>query len=117
MNKVKITNFKPYQRGSLSAFFSVMLPSGLVAHECKLFEKEGRRWIGLPSRPFTGKDGNTGYAPILEFVSRDTAERFRESVLRAIDGMTGDQKPAVKPAPAVGSCRAQITPDDSDIPF
>jgi DNA-binding cell septation regulator SpoVG len=117
MNKITITNYKAHQKGSLSAFFSVMLPSGLIVHECKLFEKENRRWIGLPSRPFTGKDGNTGYAAILEFVNRDTAEGFREAVLRAIDGMTGGQKSAVKPAPAAGSCHAQIPADDGDIPF
>jgi DNA-binding cell septation regulator SpoVG len=116
MNKITVTNYKAHQKGSLAAFFSVILPSGFIVHECKLFQKEGRRWIGLPSRPFTGKDGTRAYAPILEFTNREACERFRETVLDAIDAISGEQKPAVL-APAAGQCRMQIPPDDSDIPF
>lgn len=112
-----ITNYKSYQKGSLSAFFSVTLPSGLIIHECKLFEKEGRRWIGLPSRSFTDKDGGTAYAPTMEFASRNDSERFREGVLRAIDGVTGEQKQAA-PATAKpsGPPKARI-PTEQEIPF
>ena len=125
MNSITVvTNYKSYHKGSLSAFFSVTLPSGLIIHECKLFEKEGRRWIGLPSRAFTGKDGGTAYAPILEFAQREAADKFRDAVLLAIDGMTGEQKRTAQSAPASGGRpansgvpRAQIPADDSDIPF
>ena len=94
MNHMTITNYKPYQKGSLSAFFSVTLPSGLIVHECKLFQKESNRWIGLPSRAFTGKDGGTAYAPIIEFSTRHAADEFRETVLTEIDEMAVTQKPA-----------------------
>jgi DNA-binding cell septation regulator SpoVG len=118
MSSVTITNFKPYKKGSLAAFFSVTLPSGLIIHECRMFEKESRRWIGLPSRPFTGKDGSTAYAPILEFTSRQGSEHLREAVLRAVDGMKGEQtKTTAAPTAATRPPRAQIPMDDSDIPF
>lgn len=117
MNSITITNYKPYQKGALAAFFSVTMPSGLVAHECKLFTKDGRRWIGLPSREFVGRDGNKSYKPILEFTNREACEKFRDVVLDAIDGMSGAQKQATRPASQSSVSRAQIPADDSDIPF
>ena len=117
MNSITITNYKSYQKGALAAFFSVTMPSGLVAHECKLFTKDGRRWIGLPSREFVGRDGTKSYKPILEFTNRETCDSFRDAVLAAIDGMSGAQRQAAKPASQSGVARAQIPADDSDIPF
>jgi len=104
---MKITNYRLHEKGSLRAFFSVTLPSGMILHKCKLFSKpEGNRWIGLPSERFTDKNGQTGYADIVEFTSREACDRFRDEVLAALDKM----RPAGPP-------KAQIPPDDSDITF
>jgi DNA-binding cell septation regulator SpoVG len=106
MSALKITNFRPHEKGSLKAFFSVTLPSGLVIHEVKLFEKEsGNRWLGLPSRRFTGKDGTASYTPILEFRDRESCDAFRDAVLTALEAIQPARKP---PQTAI--------PDD-EIPF
>lgn len=83
---IKISDFKTFERGSFKGSFTVTLPSGLVIHECKLFEKDGRRWIGLPAKPFRTDDA-TGFKSLVGFVNRSTAEQFREAVLDAIDEM------------------------------
>jgi len=121
---IKITNHRPYRKGALSAFFTVTFPSGLVIHEVKLFEKEGRRWIGLPSRRFTDKEGSTGYAPIMEFTNREACESFRDAVLRAIDtNAASDQhqngrQNQRKTSTSGPSGQHEAKPlDDSDIPF
>jgi len=57
MSAIEITNFRPFQKGSLQAFFSMVLPSGLIVNEVRLFEKNGGRWLGMPSRKFTDKSG------------------------------------------------------------
>lgn len=108
MNDMKISDYKPFQRGALCAFFTVELPSGMLVHEVKLFSKEGRRWVGLPSREFVGRDGTKSYAPVLEFTNREASDRFREGILRAID----EQRLATQPAPA----KAQIPSNDPDDP-
>ena len=39
----------------------------------------------MPSNKFTTKEGTTSYTPIVEFVSREAADRFRDQVLVALD--------------------------------
>ena len=115
MNSITITNYKPYQKGALAAFFTVTLPSGLLIHNCKLFSKEsGNRWVGLPQEKFTDRNGVEGYRPIVSFSSREACDGFRDAVLRAIDGMSGVAKTAQR---ASGPPKAEIPIDDSDIPF
>ena len=88
MSVVKITNYRPYEKGSLRAFFTATLASGLVIHGLRLFAKDaGNRWIGLPSEKFIDKNGAEGYRPIVEFTSRKTCEDFRKAMLEAIDGL------------------------------
>ena len=82
---MKVSNFRPITKGALRGFFTLTLPSGMVLHDCSLFEKDGKRWISPPSQKFTGKDGKTGYKPLVEFADRNTADNFRRQVLQAIE--------------------------------
>jgi DNA-binding cell septation regulator SpoVG len=106
---IKITDYRPYERKALKAFFTATLANGMVVHGLKLFAKEGgNRWIGLPSEKFTDKNGVEGFRPIVEFSNREACDSFRDAVLNAIDAL----KPkASQSRPA----KAQI-PDD-EIPF
>ncbi len=48
---MEISNFKKVNSGCLICCFDVSIPEwGLTIAECKLFEKDGRRWVGLPSK-------------------------------------------------------------------
>jgi len=80
MNEFSITNPKPIRKGALLGFFDVEMPSGMIIRGTMLFEKEGRRWVGLPSKEYT-KDGVKAYSPIIEFGSKDRAEKFQQLVL------------------------------------
>jgi DNA-binding cell septation regulator SpoVG len=79
-----IQSFKPYQKKTLRGFLDVATPSGMIIHGVTLHENGRSRWIGLPARQFE-KDEKTGWAPIVEFVDRDAADRFRDGVLEAFD--------------------------------
>ena len=81
---VQIIEWKPFERNTLRGFLTIALPSGMVLHDCTLHVKNGSKWIGLPSQKFEGKDGKTGYKPIVEFVDRATAEHFRDVVIQAL---------------------------------
>jgi hypothetical protein len=85
----RIFNWKPYQRNTLRGFFSVELPSGLVIHKCTLHVKANSRWIGFPAERYKKSDGEVGYAILLEFRSRDIADRFRDVILAAFDAQVG----------------------------
>lgn len=80
-----ITNLRNLEKGSLLGFFDVELPSGMILRDCALLAKNGRRWIDLPSQKVTGKDGKTTYKRLVEFSTRELADKFRDEVLLAID--------------------------------
>jgi hypothetical protein len=77
---IQVKDFRAFEKNSLRGFLTVQLPSGMTLHE-----KNEARWIGLPSKKFTGKDGTEGYTPILEFRDRAALDRFRDAVLDALD--------------------------------
>jgi hypothetical protein len=86
MKTLSVADFKQVSgHGALIAFLSIETPSGLLIRDCRLFEKSGRKWVGLPSRQYTKSDGSTAYAQIVEFSSKEVAARFQDEAIRAID--------------------------------
>jgi hypothetical protein len=81
----RITDWKPFQKNALRGFFSVHLPSGMVIHNCGLFEKDGSRWVALPAKKFTSTSGKVTWQPIVEIPDRSAKDRFRILVLAALD--------------------------------
>jgi hypothetical protein len=52
-----VINFKGIDKGCLKAKFDVVIPEwGLTIREVTLFEKDGKEWLGMPSRQYE-KDG------------------------------------------------------------
>jgi len=80
-----VGNWKAYEKNTLRGFLSLTLPSGIVLHNCALHEKNGARWIGLPSRQYPKDDGSIGYAPIVEFATSEVRSRFQRAALAAVD--------------------------------
>jgi hypothetical protein len=81
-------NWNAHEVGILQGFFSLRLPSGLILHNCTLFRNQaGGRWIGLPSQKIIRKDGGATYKPLVEFSSREAADKFRDLALEAVDAM------------------------------
>jgi hypothetical protein len=75
----------------LKAFFSAILPSGLVFHDLMLHEKNSSRWISFPAREYKDATGNKQYARFIEFTDRAVADRFRDAVLEALDRYLEEQ--------------------------
>jgi hypothetical protein len=82
---ITITEWRSYEKNTLRGFFTVMLPSGLIIHDCTLHERGGERWISLPSREWKDAQGKRQFAAFLTFVDRETGDRFRDQVLAALD--------------------------------
>jgi hypothetical protein len=76
-----ISNARKLSKGALRGFFDVELPSGLKLNGCTLLEKDGKRWIGLPSREWQKPDGTKSYMPIVEIPDRDARDKFAAAVL------------------------------------
>jgi hypothetical protein len=61
-----------------------ILKWGVEIRNIKLFMKNGRRWIGMPSYEFT-VDGETKYASYLVFLEPSHKSIFQDKVIEAID--------------------------------
>lgn len=85
VREFRISNWRPRESGSLRGFFSIVLPSGMIIHDCALFEKSVRRWINLPTRHYESQGGERKFAAIITFADRDAEDRFRLQALDAID--------------------------------
>jgi hypothetical protein len=82
---IQIAGFKPLSKNTLKGVFDVLLPSGLQIHGCMLLESDGKRWIGLPGKPYTDASGQKTYARIIDFSSSTIRDKFRDAVLMALD--------------------------------
>jgi hypothetical protein len=97
---ISASDWRPQKQNTLRGFVTLQLaPSGIVLYECMLHEMpDGRRWIGLPSRPQLDqekrqrKDPVTGkllWTPIVKIAGKDEKARFEKAALAAIDRLLG----------------------------
>jgi hypothetical protein len=80
-----VRQFKAYQKNTLMAFLSLELPGGLVLHGFTLHQKNGSRWLGVPSKEFTKADGVRSWVPQIEFVDKAARDKFQSAALAAVD--------------------------------
>jgi hypothetical protein len=78
---ITISGARKINKGALIGFFDITLPSRMKLNGCTLLEKDGKRWIGLPSREWTKPDGSKSYAPIVEIPDREARDKFNAAVL------------------------------------
>jgi hypothetical protein len=82
---MQISDWKSVNKNTVRAFFTVTLESGMIIHQCSLHEKDGQRWIGLPTEKFTKRDGSVVYSALIAFTSRQIADNFRRQVMIALE--------------------------------
>ena len=90
---LEIVKFRAYKKNSLLGFFSCKLTAiGLELRDCALYEKEGDRWIGLPSKPYKDEDGNQKWAYIIKFYDKNKFQQFQKCALHALDEYVAKHK-------------------------
>lgn len=104
---MKIINFKSVEKGYLRGFFDVIIEEWGMTMACSFFDKDGKKWVNLPSREYE-KDGQKKYQALVKF-DEIRQKKFQESVLALI--AKGEYEEFVKKAPPVAA------PVDDDCPF
>lgn len=83
-------NFKPFKKGYLLGFADIFVPKwGCTIFGITLYEKEGKRWINLPSREYE-KDGKKVHLPFIRFEEVNHYNLFCSMVKDAIDKKVND---------------------------
>ena len=79
---VVVSNVRRINKGALVSIFDAEIPAWrLLIKDCKLFRKEDREWVGLPSSSRTNKDGKTIYKDLVEFSDPEAFKRFETACL------------------------------------
>jgi DNA-binding cell septation regulator SpoVG len=73
-----------HRSGSMLAFLSVELASGIIVNGLRLMTRMHGPWIAMPSQKRLDAGGKSIYSPILEFRDRATADRFNAMVIDLI---------------------------------
>ncbi len=82
---VRIDSAKRYSKNTLIAFIDfTLLEAGLSIKGASIHEKEGSRWVSMPSRSYSDAAG-THWAPIIEFASKEARSRINDAVLMAFE--------------------------------
>jgi hypothetical protein len=90
---IVIADWKAWESGTLRGFFTAHLASGLVLHELMLHERDGKWWIGFPSKPMLRTEGSVlrddsgrvRYSPpLVTFTNRQAKDRFTDQVITAL---------------------------------
>ena len=82
---MKVLNWKPLQKGTLLGFFDLLLDSGLQIDGMSLHEKDGKRWVSFPSRPYQGGNGETKCQAILRVPDAKRWQVFQKLAKAAVD--------------------------------
>ncbi len=94
---IKCLAWRPFERNTLQGFAGIWLPTArLNIRGCAVHEKNGKRWVQLPARPqldearnlIRNDAGKIQYAKVLDFDSREVADRFNAAALKAIEDFT-----------------------------
>lgn len=79
-------NWKSFEKNTLQGFVDLeVAEAGLVIRGACLHEKNGKRWVSLPAKPWTDKEGNQQWQPVLDFTDNDARDAFQRAALPAID--------------------------------
>ena len=82
---MEIINYKQIDKGFLIARFDVYIQKwGFTIRGCSLFNKEGRKWISMPSHKKEMDDGSSHYFEHVSF-DKSIRDRFQNSCIEKID--------------------------------
>ena len=81
-----VTEYREVSKGTLVAFLTLELPSGMLLRDCSYNRKpDGSRWINTPSRRFEKHDGTTVWVKLVDFTDKQTYEKFQTAAKAAVD--------------------------------
>ena len=91
--KIEITGWRPFAKNTLQGFLTMLLPdAGLEIRDATLHEKNGKQWIGLPSKPYKAKDGSEKWSYIVGFPIKEDHWNFQRAALAALDHYRAEEK-------------------------
>ena len=122
---VECLEFKSYVKGCMLGFFNIYVPKmGIEIFGCSLWQKNGKRWVNLPSREYKDSEGQTKYMPMLRLREKGHYEAFMKEIKKSVDtwckqnSVDLDQaQQAPSPFPQQNQPPPQQQYQEEDLPF
>lgn len=117
MYEIECEKFKSCPRGYFLGFadFYVGLWK-LEIKDCKLYSKEGKRWINFPQKEYFGENDEKKYSSLIRFRERDDMDGWTKEAKQAIDtfiSSVSENMPSQENAPGI-NIPGQIEPGQYD---
>jgi hypothetical protein len=105
---MRLLKWTPQKKGVLRGFADVELPNGLRIYGCPvLVASNGRAWATFPGKPqidredrLIRQDGKAQYAKVLDWSTRDVADRFSQAVVELVTAYDSDALTVEQAEPA-----------------
>jgi hypothetical protein len=81
---MKIKRFLKYTRNTLLGFVDVETPGGYIIKGLTFHRKGNSEWLGMPAKEYTNKEGQKGYAPMVDFATKNLYWEFCNDVIGAL---------------------------------
>jgi len=82
---IECIGFKQCQINTLQGFANFYIPAtGMEIYGCTLHDKDGRKWLNLPSREYT-QDGEKKYLSVIRFREKSHYDAFTSAAKAAVE--------------------------------
>ena len=83
---IEIIKYKPHQKGALLGFVDFYVPKmGLEIYGSSIYQKDGRKWVNLPTKEYKNKDGENKWSFVVRFREKEHSTAFSKAILEAVD--------------------------------
>lgn len=91
---IECMRYHAVNQGTLLGYADFYIPkTGQEIYGCQLHQKEGRRWINVPSREYKNELGEKKYAPFMRYREKTHMEAFLEACKKAIEKKCAETNP------------------------
>lgn len=90
---IEIIDFRTHRKNTLEGFATIRLTKvGMEIRDMAFHQKNGKRWLQLPAKPYSKPDGSKGWSYIISFYEKDKYNQFQAVALEALDAYQRDIK-------------------------
>ncbi len=83
---IECIQYRPQNKGNFLGFATIFVPSwGVELYGFTLFQKDGKRWVNMPSKDYVDKEGNKKFSQFMKFRDPVHKSAFCIQVKDAID--------------------------------
>ncbi len=82
---ISVIRWRPFLRNTLQGFVTLRMGSGWEIADVGVHKTDSERWLMLPSKPYTRKDGQIAWTYMIRMPDQARWKRFQREALEALD--------------------------------